>query len=125
MLIDLVMVTEPKPPGSSTLISPPAAVFEIAPAKVLHGAVRLHGLASSPTPETQVRVACALAGAATSSMAKRPQQSVAMVNSVFLMSISLELEPLRGGPRRQTIDRVLGGARVPDSHHQESCVAAA
>jgi hypothetical protein len=30
----------------------------------LHGAVRLHGLTSSPTPETQVRVACAEAGAA-------------------------------------------------------------
>ena len=28
--------------------------------QVLHGAVRLHGLASSPTPETQVRVAWAL-----------------------------------------------------------------
>jgi hypothetical protein len=41
------------------LISPPAAVFEIAPAKVLHGAVRLQGLTSSPTPETQVRVAWA------------------------------------------------------------------
>jgi hypothetical protein len=35
--------------------------LEIAPAKVLHGAVRLHGLASSPTPDTQVRVACACA----------------------------------------------------------------
>src|ERR1043166_6076655 len=62
MLIDLVIVTAPKPPGSRTLISPLAAVFEIAPANVLHGAVRLHGLASSPTPETQVRVACADAG---------------------------------------------------------------
>src|SRR5689334_901493 len=60
----LVMVTPPKPPGSRQLISPPAAVLEIAPAKVLQGAVRLHGLASSPTPETQVRVACAWAGAA-------------------------------------------------------------
>src|SRR5207302_7099365 len=49
--------------GIETVISPPAAVFEIAPGKVLHGAVRLHGLASSPTPETQVRV-CACAGAA-------------------------------------------------------------
>jgi hypothetical protein len=38
---------------------PAAAVFEIAPAKVLQGAVRLHGLTSSPTPETQVRVAWA------------------------------------------------------------------
>ncbi len=43
---------------------PPAAVFEIAPAKVLHGAVRLHGLTSSPTPETHVRVAWAFASAA-------------------------------------------------------------
>src|ERR1051326_546692 len=64
--IDLVMVTAPKPPGSRQLILPPAAVLEIAPAKVLHGAVRLHGLASSPTPETQVRVACACAGAVAS-----------------------------------------------------------
>src|SRR3569623_1014996 len=63
MKIDLVMVTAPNPPGSSTLISPPAAVLEMAPAKVLHGAVRLHGLASSPTPDTQVRDACAIAGA--------------------------------------------------------------
>src|SRR5258708_39634783 len=61
MLIDLVMVTVPKPPGSRQSISPSTAVFEMAPAKVLQGAVRLHGLASSPTPETQVRVACALA----------------------------------------------------------------
>src|ERR1700732_372616 len=66
MVIALVIVRAPKPPGSKASISPPAAVFEIAPAKVLHGAVRLHGLASSPTPETQVRVAWALAGAAQS-----------------------------------------------------------
>src|SRR6266566_5005040 len=60
-VIDLVMVSAPKPPGSRASISPPTAVLEIAPAKVLHGAVRLQGLASSPTPETQVRVAWALA----------------------------------------------------------------
>jgi hypothetical protein len=30
----------------------------MAPANVLHGAVRLQGLASSPTPDTQVRLAC-------------------------------------------------------------------
>src|SRR5581483_11254093 len=57
IVIDFVIVTAPKPPGSSTLISPPAAVLEIAPGKVLQGAVREHGFASSPTPETQVRVA--------------------------------------------------------------------
>ena len=62
--MDFVIVNAPKPPGSRQLISPPAIVFEIAPANVLHGAVRLQGLASSPTPETQVREACALAGAA-------------------------------------------------------------
>src|SRR5687768_13779036 len=62
--IDLLIVTAPKPPGSRQLISPLTAVFEIAPWKVLHGAVRLHGLTSSPTPETHVRVACACAGAA-------------------------------------------------------------
>jgi hypothetical protein len=30
--MDFVVVTAPKPPGSSVLISPPAAVLEIAPA---------------------------------------------------------------------------------------------
>src|SRR5438874_479047 len=59
IVIAFVIVTAPKPPGSRQLISPLAAVFEIAPANVLHGAVRLHGSASLPTPETQVRVACA------------------------------------------------------------------
>src|SRR5882672_2231987 len=58
-VMDFVIVKAPNPPGSSASISPPAAVFEIAPANVLQGAVRLHGLASSPTPDTQVRVACA------------------------------------------------------------------
>ncbi len=58
-VIALVTVTAPKPPGSSVSISPPAAVLEIAPGKVLQGAVREHGLTSSPTPEIQVRVACA------------------------------------------------------------------
>jgi len=47
------------------LISSPAALFEIAPAKVLQGAVRLQGLASSPTPDTQVLVVWAFAGTET------------------------------------------------------------
>src|SRR4051794_22098457 len=64
MVIALVMVTAPYPPGSRQLMMPPAAVLEIAPAKVLQGAVRLHGFASSPTPETHVLVACAAAGIA-------------------------------------------------------------
>src|ERR671927_461264 len=61
----LVMVTVPNPPGSRQSISPLSAVFEIAPAKVLQGAVRLQGFTSSPTPETHVRVAWALAEAVT------------------------------------------------------------
>ena len=59
MVTDRVIVTAPNPPGSSTLISPFVAVLENAPLKVLHGAVRLQGKASSPVPETQVRLACA------------------------------------------------------------------
>src|ERR1700674_3307385 len=62
MVIDLVIVTGPNPPASRQSISPPDAVLEMAPANVLHGAVRVHELMSSPRPETQVRVACACAG---------------------------------------------------------------
>src|ERR1700676_3215939 len=61
ILTPLVRVTAPKPPGSSASISPQSAVLETAPAQVLQGAVRLHGFASSPTPDTQVRDACACA----------------------------------------------------------------
>src|ERR687884_2226066 len=77
IVMDLVIVTAPKPPRSRASISPAAAVFEMAPAKVLQGAVRLQGLASSPTPETQGRVACAWASElqikerATTMMAER------------------------------------------------------
>jgi hypothetical protein len=46
VVINFVIVTLPKSPGSSTLISLPRGVFDIAPAKVLRGAIRLHGLAS-------------------------------------------------------------------------------
>src|SRR5580693_4462315 len=66
----LVIVTAPKPPGSRQSISPDVAVLEMAPANVLQGAVRLQGLASSPTPDTQVREACACAGAPASRTAK-------------------------------------------------------
>src|SRR5437867_1602179 len=61
---------------------PGLAVFEIAPANVLHGAVRLHGLTSSPTPDTQVRVACAFASEANPS-AKR---IVRIAESFFTLS---------------------------------------
>src|SRR5215468_6013552 len=85
MVIDLVMVRLPKPPGSSASISPPLAVLEMAPAKVLHGAVRLHGLASSPTPETHVRVACALAGAPAKQIVA-PARANVMMNLCMMHS---------------------------------------
>src|ERR1700742_4127904 len=83
MVMDLVTVSAPKPPGSMQLISPPAAVLEIAPAKVLQGAVRLHGLASSPTPETQVRVACAFAGAAAKASVTSDPAIVPTFKAIF------------------------------------------
>src|SRR3984893_19120083 len=88
MMIDFVIVSAPKPPGSRQLISPPAAVLEMAPAKVLHGAVRLHGLASSPTPETQVRVACAFAGMENSDRQMAP---VTAAKTEILITLSLRL----------------------------------
>src|SRR5579859_4644284 len=84
IVIDLVMVSAPKPPGSSASISPPAAVFEMAPANVLHGAVRLHGLTSSPTPETQVRDACACAGAVNKAVV-RVVPKTANASAIFLI----------------------------------------
>jgi len=45
-------------------------VLVMAPANVLHGAVRLHGFASSPTPETHVRAACASAGRPPAAIAR-------------------------------------------------------
>src|SRR5437763_1244722 len=82
IMIDLVMVTAPNPPGSRQLMMPGLAVFEIAPAKVLQGAVRLHGLASSPTPETQVRVACACASEAK----PRANSTTKIAESFFTLS---------------------------------------
>src|SRR5678815_2196624 len=75
MVMLLVTVTAPKPAGSIQSISPLTAVFEIAPAKVLQGAVRLQGFASSPTPDTHVRVACACAAADTHTRRTRPANS--------------------------------------------------
>src|ERR1700680_3287486 len=56
MAIDFVMVTGPYPPGSRTSISPPAFVLEIDAAKVLQGALHVHGLLSSPAPQTNVKL---------------------------------------------------------------------
>src|SRR5438105_478070 len=101
MVIDLVIVTAPKPPGSSTLISPAGAVFEMAPAKVLQGAVRLQGFASSPMPETQVRVAWALAGEAVRAAKISPKTTS---SSFFSMAVA---------PRSM---RLVAGRRCPETH---------
>src|SRR5215210_4474815 len=87
MVSDLVIVTAPKPPGSRQLISPAAAVFEMAPAKVLQGAVRLHGLTSSPTPDTHVLVACACAAEAQARVIARKAKAF-KVNRILLMVMS-------------------------------------
>src|SRR5439155_1252284 len=87
MVIDLVMVTVPNPPGSRQSISPSTAVFEIAPANVLHGAVRLHGLASSPTPDTQVRVACAWAMDAKANVKIAIANALIVSRNLFIWSL--------------------------------------
>jgi hypothetical protein len=90
IVIDLVMVTAPKPPGSSTSMNPPTAVWEIAPANVLHGAVRLHGFASLPTPDTQVRVACACAAVAVTIISAAQNATVRIcAKYIFFMTRSL------------------------------------
>ena len=100
IVMAFVIVTAPKPPGSRALISPPAAVLEIAPAKVLQGAVRLHGLASSPTPETHVRVAWALA------------VGTAKAKDAAARTIRRSLSPVIGPPRWPN----RRGYGVPASH---------
>src|SRR5262245_14509988 len=97
MVIDLVIVTVPKPPGSRQLMMPFTAVFEMAPAKVLHGAVRLHGFTSSPTPETQVRVACACAvepqkSGASAATAIANTKADCFLNMVFPSSLACSVE---------------------------------
>src|SRR5262245_36616488 len=63
MLIDFAIVTAPYSAVSTQVIAPPAAVLAIAPAKVRHGAARLHTAASLPFDATKVRAAWAWAGA--------------------------------------------------------------
>src|SRR5258705_7042177 len=86
------MVTAPKPPGSRTSISPPAAVFEIAPANVLHGAVRLQGLTSSPTPDTHVRDACAWAREANANVKVAIANTLIVNRNLFIWSLLFSVE---------------------------------
>src|SRR5256885_6444817 len=92
IVIPLLIVTAPKPPESSASISPPSAVFETAPAKVLQGAVRLHGLASSPTPDTQVRVACAWAMDAKANVKIAIAITLIVNRNLFIWSLLFSVE---------------------------------
>src|SRR5205807_1099673 len=99
MVIGLVIVTAPKPPGSRTLISPPEAVLEIAPAKVLHGAVRLHGFASSPTPDTQVRVAWACATVANPAVMVMVAKRRRILEDIMVFVFGVEVADYRRAVR--------------------------
>src|SRR5207237_1105726 len=67
--------------------SPLMKVFEIAPAKVLHGAVRLQGLTSSPTPDTHVRVACAWAKDAKANVKIAIANTLRVNRNLFIWSL--------------------------------------
>src|ERR1043165_7117425 len=60
---------------------PGLAVLEIAPANVLQGAVRLQGFKSSPTPESHVRVAWALAMLATMRTVTENKSNLAFIET--------------------------------------------
>src|SRR6266852_4300238 len=92
IVIDFVIVTCPNPPGSRQSISPLMAVFEMAPAKVLQGAVRLHGLASSPTPDTQVRLACAWASDVNARVKTKTANALMVNRNLFIWSLLLLLK---------------------------------
>jgi hypothetical protein len=90
------------------LIMPPVAVLEIAPAHVLHGAVRLQGLASSPTPDTHVRVAWAKAAPLASRSRSRNDMINELRNTALLRLMTVspkgmmsDLIYLRGYSARQ------------------------
>src|SRR5260370_16532190 len=61
----------------------------MAPAKVLQGAVREHGLASSPTPDTQVRVACACASEGITSVRTRTASALKFERNLFMGTLLL------------------------------------
>jgi hypothetical protein len=79
MVIEWPMFSVPNPPSVIALISPPMKVLLYAPAKVLHGAVKLQGSMSFPVPDTHVRVACPNAGAALTPKASTPKSTASLL----------------------------------------------
>src|SRR5205085_6702669 len=74
----------------------------------LQGAVRLHGLASSPTPETQVRVACACADpppndtvAATAASTSPIRRNAAVFFKFKIIGCPLQVLPRSAGADRR------------------------
>src|ERR1051325_2654394 len=107
MVNDLMIVTVPNPPGSRTFISPSVKVFDCAVANVLQGAVRVHGLPSSPTPDTHERSCWAWAAeapqATQASIATRRSVNLNLfISGLLFGSCRLKAVPKRRGLKVQT-----------------------
>src|SRR5260370_10175029 len=102
MVRDLSIITTPKPPASRTSISPPGLVVVRGTAKVLHGLVRLQGLASSPTAETQVRFTVALI--AQRGARKNPNKATHLGIHFCLFIMNTPFRSRLGTPSYQEID---------------------
>jgi hypothetical protein len=85
----------------------------MAPANVLHGAVRLQGFASSPTPETQVRVACGKASveAANSRAANAARIGNGLPNARMIGLLAVDIAIVLRPP--QAADRMPGRVSSP------------
>ncbi len=128
MVMALVMVTAPKPPGSRQSISPLGAVLEIAPAKVLQGAVRLHGWASSPVPKPRSGWPAQSAGStakakATTTASRVNGSTVILIANPPLKGDNIENVRPPVGVRRCTsglrIRQTIGGRSTQTSESEE------
>ena len=80
----------------------------MAPAQVLHGAVRLQGLTSSPTPDTHVRVAWANAPVEKPATSARPKAKRSILEIMFIgvfllrfCKLTLSPETMKVGEKNQ------------------------
>jgi len=87
---------------------------------VRHGAVRLHGLTSSPTPETQVRVACAEAGVA-SGMANSTANAAHSARIVYLVINTPNDRPVACRPKAARSEQVPPNAAIDPEKRCLSC----
>src|SRR5262249_1173429 len=111
MVIDFEMTSVPNEPESRQSTSPPTMAFCNAPLNVRQGAVRLQGLTSSPTPETQVRWTCAAGGVGKPHSAHQAARRLASTAILSFMSVS----PLRRRNLRRARSLLARGlGRAPD-----------